>query len=131
MTGVHDRVTRFSADLVEAAAAEGARQSRSARQQLDHWVRVGRAVSSGTSAERTRVEEALAGDLALHDLTHQEAVVVHAEITAAIEERLDTTHFGEELATEGITTVAIDDDGNLVEHSPDGSTCVLGPLLAG
>lgn len=131
MTGVHDRVTRFSADLVEAATAEGARQSRSARQQLDHWVRVGRAVSSGTSAERTRVEQALAGDFALHDLTKQEAVVVHAEITAAIEERLGTTDFGEELAAEGITTVAIDDDGNLVEHSPDGSTSLLGPLLAG
>ena len=31
-----DRVTRVAADLFEAAAAEGARQSRSAKQQLDH-----------------------------------------------------------------------------------------------
>ncbi len=125
MSGVQDRVTRFSADLVEAAAAEGSRQSRSARQQLDHWVRVGRAVSSVTSAQRTRVEQALAGDLALRDLTRAESVVVHAEIAAAIEERLEATHVGEELAAEGITTVALDEDGNLVEYSPDGSTRLL------
>ena len=41
-----DRVTRFAADLLDAAAVKGARQSRSAKQQLDHWARVGRAVSS-------------------------------------------------------------------------------------
>ena len=37
-----DRVTRFAADLVDAAAVEGARHSRSTKQQLDHWARVGR-----------------------------------------------------------------------------------------
>ncbi|MGZ8745786.1 MAG: TA system antitoxin ParD family protein, partial [Mycobacterium sp.] len=36
-----DRVTRFAADLLDSAAAEGVRQSRSAKQQLDHWARVG------------------------------------------------------------------------------------------
>ncbi len=48
MPGTADRVTRFAADLFDSAAAEGARQSRSAKQQLDHWARVGRAVSSAT-----------------------------------------------------------------------------------
>ena len=37
-----DKVTRFAADLVDAAAVEGARHSRSTKQQLDHWARVGR-----------------------------------------------------------------------------------------
>jgi hypothetical protein len=40
-----DKVTRFSSELVDAAAAEGEREHRSARQQLEHWVRVGREVS--------------------------------------------------------------------------------------
>ena len=44
MTNTADRVTRIAADLMDSAAAEGARQSRSAKQQLDHWARVGRAV---------------------------------------------------------------------------------------
>lgn len=91
MTETADRVTRFAADLVESAAAEGARQSRSAKQQLDHWARVGRAVSSQHTAARRRVEAALAGDLALRDLTPEEGVVFNAEISAAIEENLAHT----------------------------------------
>lgn len=117
-----DKVTRFAADLVDAAAAEGARQSRSAKQQLDHWTRVGRAVSDSASAARRRVEAALAGDLPLADLTAAERTVVNAEIDAAIQERLNATHFGRELAARGIVTVALDDDGNLVEYRPDGTS---------
>lgn len=45
----------------------------------------------------------------------------NAEIAAAIEENLADTHCGHELATEGVTTVALDEDGNLMEHRPDGS----------
>ena len=83
-----DRVTRVAADLVDSAAAEGARQSRSAKQQLDHWARVGRAVSSQHTASRRRVEAALAG--------------------------------------QGITTVALNEAGEIVEHRPDGTAVVLG-----
>lgn len=120
-----DKVTRFAAELVDAAAEEGARQSRSARQQLDHWVRVGRAVSNSSTAQRRRVEAALSGQLSLRELTSEEAVVFNAEIAAAIEENLAATHYGQELADEGVTTVALDDDGNLIEYRPDGSTAPL------
>lgn len=119
------RVTRFSEELVDAAAAEGARQSRSATQQLDHWVRVGRAVSSVATAQRMRVEAALAGRLPMTELSDHEKVVVNAEIAAAIEERLEATDFGAELAAEGVTTVALDDEGHLVEYRPDGSSSRL------
>jgi hypothetical protein len=125
MGNMQDKVTRFSADLVEAAAAEGARQSRSARQQLDHWVRVGRAVTSVATAQRMRVEAALAGALPMRELTTEERVVANAEISAAIEEKVASTSFGRELADEGITTVALDEHGNLVEYRPDGSTVVV------
>jgi hypothetical protein len=40
MPEARDKATRFASDLVESAAAEGARQSRSARQQLDYWVQL-------------------------------------------------------------------------------------------
>jgi hypothetical protein len=50
MTNPADRVTRVAADLMDSAAAEGARQSRSAKQQLDHWARVGRADRETPSA---------------------------------------------------------------------------------
>ena len=125
MTGAADRVTRFAADLLDSAAAEGARQSRSAKQQLDHWARVGRAVSSQHSAARRRVEAALAGDLELRELSVEEGVVFNAEIAAAIQENLAESNYGELLARRGITTVALDDAGEIVQYRPDGSSTVL------
>lgn len=125
MVDTADRVTRFAADLMDSASTEGARQSRSAKQQLDHWARVGRAVSSQHSAARRKVEAALAGDTSLRDLTAEEGVVFNAEISAAIEENLARANYGKTLAARGITTVAIDDDGEVVQYRPDGSTTVL------
>ncbi|MDT4893818.1 MAG: hypothetical protein QOE97_2853 [Pseudonocardiales bacterium] len=129
MSEVHDKVTRFAAELVDAAAAEGARQSRSAKQQLDHWVRVGRAVSGFESAARHRVEAALAGQLATSELTAEEGVAFNAEVSAGLEERLAATHYGRVLAAEGVTTVALDDQGHLREYHPDGTDALL-PLTA-
>lgn len=120
-----DRVTRFAADLLDSAAAEGKRQSRSAKQQLDHWARVGRAVSSQQTAARKRVEAALAGELELRELSVEEGVVYNAEVAAAIEENLAGSYYGDVLASHGITTVALNDAGEIVEHRPDGSSVVM------
>ena len=120
-----DRVTRFAADLLDSAAVEGARHSRSAKQQLDHWARVGRAVSSQHTTSRRRVEAALAGHLATSDLTVEEGVVFNAEISAAVEESLARTNYGVALAGQGITTVALNDAGEIVEHQSDGTEVVL------
>lgn len=125
MPEIADRVTRFAADLVDSAAAEGARQSRSAKQQLDHWARVGRAVSAQQTAARRRVEAALAGELDIGVLTVEEGVVFNAEVSAAVEENLARTNYGDILAARGITTVALDDDGRIVEHRPDGTSVVM------
>jgi hypothetical protein len=125
MSEVADRVTRVAADLMESATIEGARQSRSAKQQLDHWARVGRAVSSHQSASRRRVEAAMAGELGLDELTAEEGVVFNAEISAAIEESLARTDYGDVLAAGGITMVALNDAGQIVEYWPDGSSSVI------
>ena len=99
-----DRVTRVASDLMDSAAAEGARQSRSAKQQLDHWARVGRAVSSQHTASRRRVEAALAGRLATGELTLEEGVVFNAEISVAIDESLARTNYGTTSGRQGVTT---------------------------
>jgi hypothetical protein len=125
MAETADRVTRFAADLLDSAAAEGARQSRSAKQQLDHWARVGRAVSSRQSAARRRVEAALAGELELADLTEEEGVVFNAEISAGIQESLAEADYGRVLAGRGVTTVALNEAGEMVEHRPDGTSVVV------
>ena len=120
-----DRVTRVAADLMESATVEGARQSRSAKQQLDHLARVGRAVSMHQTASRHRVEAAMAGKVDLDELTSEEGVVFNAEIAAAIEEDLARTNYGDVLAARGITTVALNDDGAIVEYRPDGTSSVM------
>jgi hypothetical protein len=71
------------------------------------------------------VEAALAGHLATSELTVEEGVVFNAEISAAIEQSLARTNYGAALAGQGITTVALDDAGNIVEHRPDGTAVVL------
>lgn len=125
MTPTADRVTRIAADLMDSAAAEGARQSRSAKQQLDHWARVGRALSGQHSAARRKVEAALAGDVALRDLSAEEGAVFNAEISAAIDESLASTDYGATLAGRGITVVALDESGEIVQYRPDGSATTL------
>ena len=123
MTG--DRPTRFAVDLLESASVEGRRESRSAKQQLDHWARVGRSVSMHQTAARRRVESALAGDLPLAELSEAERLVANAELDATFQARGGSLSFGGVLAAEGVTTVALDDDGTLVEYRPDGSRMVL------
>ncbi len=125
MSDTADRVTRIAADLMDSAAAEGARQSRSAKQQLDHWARVGRAVSNQHSVARRRVEAALAGDVPLRDLTDEEGVVFNAEISAAIQERLASADYGAVLGARGVATVALDESGEIVQYAPDGSSVRL------
>lgn len=120
-----DHPTRVAADLMDAAAVEGERQSRSANQQLEHWARVGRAVSAPTSAARRRVECALAGELNERDLNAQERVVFNAELDASISEEARTIRFGEALATRGVITVALDEHGRLTPYYPDGTTSPL------
>lgn len=122
MAEAADRVTRVAADLLDSAATEGRRQSRSAKQQLDHWARVGRAVSSHHTAARQRVEAALAGQLDLRELGAEEGVVFNAEISAAIQESLARADYGQTLADRGITTVALNDAGEIVEYRPDGTS---------
>jgi hypothetical protein len=125
MTNTADRVTRVAADLMDSAAAEGARQSRSAKQQLDHWARVGREISSQQTAARRRVEAALTGDLELRELSVEEGAVFNAEIAAAIQENLAESNYGGLLAERGVTTVALDENGDIVEHRTDGSSITL------
>ena len=125
MQSTGDKVTRLAADLVASAMAEGERQHRTGRQQLEHWARVGRAVSSRQTAARRRVEDALAGRLPIGELGPEEGTVFNAEINAAIEEQLATTDYGATLAAQGITTVALSEDGQIIEYRHDGTRTVL------
>lgn len=121
MTSAPDRPTRFAADLLESAAVEGQRQSRSAKQQLDHWARVGRAVEMQGPASWRRTQSVPAAT----ELSAQDALVANAEIDVAIWEQVQRVSFGSVLASEGVTTVALDETGALLRYHPDGSVSAL------
>lgn len=88
-----ERVTRFDEKLFATAAAEGARQSRSARQQLEHWARLGAALSAQTEAPVNRVRLALEGAIAQRDLTVDEARQLDAQITVRIDDAVERADF--------------------------------------
>jgi hypothetical protein len=119
------RTTRFAADLIAAAEIEAARESRSTRQQLDHWARLGMRVSMRSTSARRRIERALAGHVPLAALNDEERAVANAELDVDIAGSAARTSYADQLAREGVTTVVIDDDGRFVERRPDGTTTVL------
>jgi hypothetical protein len=125
MSVAGDKPTRVAADLMADAVVAGARESRSAKQQLDHWARVGRAVSAQQTAARLRVEAALAGTLDLSELSDEEAVTFNAEVQARLEGDLRVKNLGEVLNASGVATVSLDDSGELIEHRPDGTSAPL------
>jgi hypothetical protein len=117
-----DRPTRVPSDLFDSAAREGAKENRSAKQQLEHWARVGRAVCAQHTAARRRVEAALAGTLPVEQLSAEEGLVFDAEAQARVQARMRSTDLGAVLAARGVTTVALDEHGRLTEYRPAGTT---------
>jgi hypothetical protein len=119
--------TRIAADVYAAAKEAAVRESRSAAQQIDHWLRVGQGIALHQSASRRRIDAVLAGTLPMSALRSDERTVVNAELDAAIAEKAQATPFGKLLTARGVTTVALDDEGRLVEYRADGTTTVLDP----
>jgi hypothetical protein len=117
-----DRMTRFEAGLFEAAVEEGRRENRSARQQLEHWTRLGRELSAHETGARRRIAAAVRGEVPLSALATEERLVANAELDVAIRERAATASFGRALLKEGVTAVALDDNGVLVAFDPDGAS---------
>jgi hypothetical protein len=122
MATAADRPTRVASDLLDSAVVEGAKENRSAKQQLEHWARVGKAVCAQQTGARRRVEAALMGDLPVERLSAAEASVFDAEVQSRLEARLRRTDLGAVLAARGVTTVALNEQGELTEYRPDGTS---------
>ena len=125
MPAEETRTTRFATDLIAAAEREAVYESRSTRQQLDHWVRLGMRVSMRSTTARRRIERALAGEVPLASLDEEERAVANAELDVTIAGTAHSMSYAHQLAREGVTTVVIDDAGRFVERRPDGTTTLL------
>lgn len=125
MPATSDRPTRVPSDLLDSAIVEGAKENRSAKRQLEHWARVGKAVCARQTASRRRVEAALAGTLTLERLSDEEGIVFDSEVESRLEERLRATSLGAVLAARGVVTVALNEQGELAEYRPDGTSTAV------
>ncbi len=117
-----DRMTRFEGALVEAAADEGRRENRSARQQLEHWTRLGMELSGFETASRRRMAAAVRGQVPISSLPEEERLAANIGLDVAIRERARAAAFGRGLLAHGIASVALDESGALVEYQPDGTS---------
>lgn len=119
------RTTRLPTDLIVAAETDGRAEHRSAAKQLEHWARLGMFFDRQTSAAARRIQRAVAGDMAITELPADERIVANAAIDAAMSVVANETSFADLLAARGVTTVVMDDAGNLIRRHPDGSTSAL------
>lgn len=127
-TAAAGQPTRIAPDMYAAAQQIAARESRSAAQQIDYWLRVGQGYAMQLSASKRRVEAVLAGTLPMSALRPDERLIVNAELDAAVTVKAAATPLGAAMTAEGVTTVALDDEGRLVEYRPDGTSTVLDPI---
>jgi hypothetical protein len=76
----------------------------------------------GAEGERHRVEAALAGVLPVEHLSDEKGIVFDSEVQSRLDTRLRTTNLGAVLAARGVTTVALNEHGELTEYRPDGTS---------
>ncbi|MFT4164842.1 MAG: hypothetical protein QM650_06335 [Microlunatus sp.] len=117
--------TRVTADLAAAAVAVAATESRTTTEQINYWARIGMQLERATSLANRRVLAVVAGEAQFSALTPQERTSAHAMIDARIAGRAVDRRFGPSARKAGQTTVSMDDDGNLIEISPDGGRRLL------
>ena len=125
----HGGVAAMFADCISCAADYLMAEAGGPATDRDGFERLCAAVRSRlhevTADVVRRVESALAGDLELRELSVEEGVVFNAEIAAAVQEKLAESNYWKLLAERGITTVALNEEGEIVEHRPDGTSVVL------
>ena len=112
--------TRVNADIAATAASVAPSENRTITEQINYWARIGMQVERSGSVTNRRVLAAASGDAQFSSLTAQERIAAHAMVDARIAERVAQEQFGPAARAAGVTTVSIDDDGNLIEIQPGG-----------
>jgi hypothetical protein len=80
------------------------------------------------SSFSSRVESAIAGTLAMKDLTEAERADMNARLDATIQAAVAATDFGAALAAAGMTTVSLEEHGRMVERRPNGRISIVGHI---
>ena len=116
---------RIDGEIVEAAEQTAREQHRSTAEQVNRWVRLGKHLDLSISVDQRHIEQVVAGKDQFKDLTTEERTIAHARIDAAIDEAVEETNLGRRARDGGVTTVTMDDQGRVIETTPDGEVRVL------
>ncbi len=119
------KAVRVDGGIVAAAEAVAALADRSTTEQVNRWARIGWQFSMATSVDQRAIERVVRGEEQLAGLTETERAIANAVIDAEIAERVAAASFGEVERKRGFPTVAIDDEGRLVETAADGTATYL------
>lgn len=117
--------TRVSADIAAAAATVAPAENRTMAEQINYWARIGMQVERSGSVTNRRVLAVAAGEAQFSSLAPEERTAAHALIDARIAERAAGERFGRAARAAGQTTVSLDDQGKLIEITPDGHRRLL------
>ncbi|HEX7096227.1 MAG TPA: hypothetical protein VF183_10115 [Acidimicrobiales bacterium] len=115
---------RIDDELYASAKLVGAVMHRSASQQIAHWARIGRELECSASVSQRAIREVLARRRSYDELTAEEQAVVRAEWAERMKEGIEALDLAAKFAEQGRSWVELDDDGNIVEHTPVDDTVV-------
>ncbi len=94
--------------------ASGPAQHRSAVQQINRWIRIGRELESSPGVNQRDIQRVLAGDGSYDDLSEREQAIVRVEWDQRITGRREALDLEAEFTAAGESWSESDDDGNLV-----------------
>lgn len=114
--------TRVATEVALWAAAVAEAEDRSVAEQITYWARIGMQVERSGSVAARRLRAVVSGDAQFATLSEPERATAHALIDAQIAGRVSRGRFGARSRSAGQTTVSVDDDGRLIEITPDGRT---------
>lgn len=89
-------------------------QHRSAVQQINRWIRIGRELEASPGVNQRDIQRVLAGDGTYDELSEREQAIVRAEWDQRITQRRDSLDLEAEFTATGQSWSESDDDGNLI-----------------
>jgi hypothetical protein len=121
--------TRVTTELFDTAKVIGDMTSRSAAQQIEHWARIGREIELASTLAQRDIAAVLAGSMEYDSLATEEQAVVRAKWARLMRERRESLDLERDFGLRDETYVDVDDEGNIVRHSPQGDVIeIIGSL---
>lgn len=111
--------TRVDGDLYDAAKSVGAVASRSAAQQINHWVRIGREIEASPGTSQREIQRVLAGEASYDGLGDRGQALVRASWDEQRAEGLAMLNLAAEFTEAGRPWSEADEQGGVVRRGGD------------